>query len=288
MASTGRQVARPPARKDSGGGLYVPAVGLLLRVTERAWDALGVDPKDRWLPDATDRNADGSLLVPRDVYLRTFWSKASQEKALGGTAKPLHEINPGLYRFSTGAEPRTVVWHDDDGGVVWLCAGLSFPDGDPRHEALYDEVRRLLANDRLLPIATEIEAARATRFWLGVMDELAYALRRAEQLPHNWSEAHVTSAIGRGLRYGAFYVEEEHIPGEGYMRVRHFIVLRQPPDDIPHPAAWQSIMVAELFPEGGPVQPVYTKDDLPPGAPLGPDDIMIVHEIEVEDPDAET
>lgn len=59
----------------------------------RAWKNLGVDPKDRWLPDATDRDADGSPLVPRDVYVRTFWSKASQENALGGTAKPLHDIH---------------------------------------------------------------------------------------------------------------------------------------------------------------------------------------------------
>jgi hypothetical protein len=287
VASTSRQVARPPARKDSGGGLYVPAVGLLLRVTDRAWNEIGVDPADRWLPGPSDRASDGSPLEPPDVYVRTFWAKASQENALGGIAKPLHDIHPGLYRFSTGAEPRTIVWHDEDGGVVWLCAGLSFPDGDPRHTALYAEVKRLLANDRLLPTATEIEVARANRFWLGVMDELAYALRRAEQLPYEWTEADVISATGRELRYGAFYVEEEHIPGEGYMRVRHFIVLRQPPEDIPHPAAWQSIMIAELFPEGGPVKAVYAKGELPPGAPLGPDDIMMVHEIEIEDPDAE-
>jgi hypothetical protein len=207
--------------------------------------------------------------------------------ALGGTSKPLFGIHPGLYRFSTGAEPRAIVWHDDTAGVVWLCAGLSFPEGDPKHRKLYKEVGRLHSRDELLPTPTETTVARATRFWLGVMDDLAFALRQAEQEPYTWREARVVTNTARDLRYGAFFVEEEVVPGEGLLRVRHFIVLRKPPADIPHPPEWREIMLAELFPEGGPVKPIESTSELPRGAPTRHGDIAMMHEVEVEDPDIE-
>ncbi len=225
--------------------------------------------------------ATGGPRIPKNAYVRQFWSKCRSLEVLGTVASSLRGIHPGLYRVSVGAEPRAILWHDDDAGVVWLCAGLSAPDGDPRHEKLYAEVERRLRHD-LLPSHAEQEAARAERFWYGVIDELAYALRRAHQEPLQWFDAPVATTTGDTIRYARFMAEEEQVPGEGTMLARYFVVLRQPPSEIPHPPYWQKVMIAELFPEGGKLLPVYA-DEIPPGADLRPEDVIFLHEVEVYD-----
>ena len=278
VASIGPPGTSGPSRETKSGGLYVPAVGCTLRVTGTAWDALAVPIDQRTLPAPRARSDRARSAAPTDDYVRQFLSKCGQAGALGTVAKALRGIEPGLYRVSVGAEPRAVLWHDQQGGVIWLCAGLSFPDGDLQHKKLYAEVRRLHANGLLLPTDTEIKAARAERWWCGTVDELAYGLRRAEQDPHNWFDVEVTNVDGETRPYARFFVEEHQFSGEGIILERYFIVLREPPADVPHPPYWKEAMLAELFPEGGPIEQVY-KHELPYGANLSGDEIILLHEV---------
>jgi hypothetical protein len=135
----------------------------------------------------------------------------------------------------------------------------------------------LLAND-LLPTTAEVESARAERFWFEVVDELAYTLRRAEQQTGVWFDANIETPSGTTVRYARSLVEAEPVPGEGTMLVRYFVVLRKPPESIPHPPYWQAAMVAELFPDGN-LEPL-SYSERPPGAEVREQDTIFVHEAE--------
>lgn len=201
--------------------------------------------------------------------------------ALGTLASPLFGIEQGLYRVSVGAEPRAVLWHDEAGGVAWLCAGLSFPEGDPQDRALYAEVERLHSNDRLLPTPDERLLARAESFWLSIVARVGFAMRQARQLPFEWFDADVVTADGATLRYARVMVEQAR-ESDGVLRDHYLVVLRQPPEDLPHPGDWQSLLFAELTPDGGTVLPVYV-GAVPKGANVGAGDVVFVISEEVLD-----
>lgn len=222
----------------------------LMRVSQRAWDDVGVDPPAD----------DISEVVDRHPILKKFYEVYSAADAVDrGT--PISQLeDPKVFRIKRNQWRGAVRYFPED-GTQWLCRNVSLAKYHKEDDA-YNRLGELERNDRLLPEPDERRAARGDQFLVAMIVALKQARVRADHDPQEWHAAQATR-LGGVQQVGRVWVEYDESDYEATFTTRYMLLVREPPEDLQLRPDWLAFVAAHIFPTDDPVQPAY--EGLPGG-----------------------
>lgn len=281
------QATRPPSRAAAlsriaelvrdrlgvGGSLNrgdLPSVWLL-RVAERAYDDLGIDPRER---------SDIEALKRAHPILRRFFDDLAVEANVD-TGTPIQKVrNPKVFRIREQDE-RAAVWYDSTHGVVWCCRVLAIADF-PNEPKLYEHFGRLEGDTNkrppwpsvLLPSDQERREAGGQQRLESIIVALAAARDTAFASPRTWCPGFIRRPDGEDEQVGRVFVDRDIIDEAGELVTRFILVIDHWPADLPRPADWRARIIAFCFADDEPVMPAFNA--LPAGTHLARGEVPLV------------
>lgn len=235
----------------------------LLRVSQRAWDDVGLDPTTDGLSEAVDRHP----------ILKKFYEVYSSAAAVDrGT--PISQLaDPKVFRIKR-QEWRGAVRYFPKDGTQWLCRNVSLSKYHEEDDA-YDRLGQLERTGRLLPDPDERNLARGDQFLVAMIVALRDARVRADHHAHEWHRAHA-KRDHRMHQVGRVWVEYDESDYEATFTTRYMLLVRQPPEDLQLRPNWLEFVAAHVFPTDDPIQPSY--EGLPGGTGRHSDELPLKQE----------
>lgn len=250
----------------------------LLRLTERAWDDLGIPPQRRLREfpgsDAITAFLDSGGNAAEFKVLAGFVEHGTQPARLdrGRTISTLRK--PMVFRIRS-SHYRSAVWWDAEIGVLWLLRALSLADF-PDEAHAYDHFAELEQRAKLLPTTDERVSAAGEQYFEDMSSALAEAMQEADGLPERWTTAAIVRPNGSREVVGRCCVTVDEV-----LRTRHLIVPYEQAPDLAVPSDWRPRLIARCYPADEEVGEAW--DDLPEGHDLV-DGEMPIRGRRLEDP----
>lgn len=195
----------PPLGRYHRGALICRAYEL--RITQRCLaDDLGERRAD---PEDLDGSAELQDLTRHQIVVAFVNERA--ERPIGAREVGRGRNDRTLWRLGRGHDHRGATWHDEEAGVVWLCACGHHRSGQA--DDAFQHFHRLIEADIIYPSEEDdllLEDERARRFVELLPDDAAALRAEAERQP----ETEVRGTIGDTHEVGVVSVVVEMIGNE--------------------------------------------------------------------------